>query len=108
MTNVLMIAGVSAAVHGLIAVVAVPALSAIMLAVGAPPAPLQGLVAATDHGMIFAIFIPLGYALIGFVAGGFLAAFYTMLTTGKPAPPAPVETVEAAEIAPETVLPIAS
>lgn len=106
MMNVLMIAGVSAAVHGLIAVVTVPALSFMMLAVGEPPAPLKGLVAAADHGMIFAVFLPLTFALVGFMAGGFLAAFYTMLTAEKPAPPVPVE--EEAEIVPEGVLPVAS
>jgi hypothetical protein len=94
MMNILMMAGVSAAVHGFAAVLFVPALSFILLAVGAPPAPVKGLVASTDNGMVLAVLFPLFFALIGFVAGAFPALVYTMLTADKGAPRVPVEEPE--------------
>ena len=92
--NILMIAGASAAVHFLAAVVFVPVLSFILLAVGAPPAPFVSLVTAADHGMGLAILAPVLYALVGFVVGGFLALVYTTLTADDPAPRTPVESTE--------------
>ncbi|MBZ5524682.1 MAG: hypothetical protein LAP21_20785 [Acidobacteriia bacterium] len=100
-TSILMIASVSAAVHGLAAVVFVPVLSFILLAVGEPPASFRNMIAATDNGMLFAVLIPLLYALIGFIVGGFLALVHAVLTAEDPAPRAPEESTE---IVPEAVL----
>ncbi|HWZ45468.1 MAG TPA: hypothetical protein VNW97_18480 [Candidatus Saccharimonadales bacterium] len=94
--NILMMAGASAAVHFLAAVVFVPVLSFILLAVGEPPAPFVNMVAAADHGMGFAILAPVLYALIGLVVGGFLALVYTTLTADDRAPRTPVESTETA------------
>jgi hypothetical protein len=96
MMNILMMAGVSAAVHGLAAVVFVPMLSFILLAVGDPPAPFANMVAAAEHGMGLAVLAPVVYALVGFVVGGFLALVYTTLTADEPAPRTPVESTEIA------------
>lgn len=100
-SNILMIASVSAAVHGLVAVIVVPALSFVLLAVGDPPAPFRNLIAATDNGMAIAVMVPVIYALIGFVVGGFLSLVYTVLTAEDPAPRV---SVEEADIVPEAAL----
>lgn len=79
-TNILMMAGASAAAHALAAVVAMPAFALIFLTVGAVPAPLQRLIETADRGMTLLLVAPLLWAAVGFVLGAFLAFLFTLLT----------------------------
>jgi p-aminobenzoyl-glutamate transporter AbgT len=76
--NVLLVATVSAILHGAAAVVFVPCLSMLMLCFGEPPAALTSAVAAIDNGMLFAVAAPFGYAAIGFLFGGLMACLFNM------------------------------
>ena len=79
-TNILLMAGVSAGVHGLAAVVVMPAFAVMFLTVGAEPAPLQRLLETTDRGMTLLLAAPLLWAAVGFVLGAFLAFVFTLIT----------------------------
>jgi hypothetical protein len=71
--SVLLVAMVSAALHGAAAVVFVPILSFLLLSWGAPPVQLGRLIATAGNGMVFAVIAPLCCASFGFFAGAFAA-----------------------------------
>jgi len=71
--SVLLVAMVSAALHGAAAVVFVPILSFLLLSWGAAPVQLSNVVAGANNGMVFAVIAPLCCAVFGFFAGAFAA-----------------------------------
>jgi len=84
--SVLLVAMVTAALHGAVAVVFVPILSFLLLAWGAPPVQLSSTVAAGNNGMVFAVIAPLCCAMFGFVAGAFAAFTHNVFAKEQPRP----------------------
>ncbi len=82
--SVLLVAIVSAAVHGLGAVLFIPVLSFLFLVFVSPPAQLGGIVAATDRGMTLAVIAPFCSAALGFVAGALMASLFNMFVKERP------------------------
>jgi len=82
--SVLLVAFVSAAVHGLGAVLFVPVLSFLFLVFGSLPAQLGSIVGATDRGMTLAVIAPFCCAALGFVAGAFMASLFNMFVKERP------------------------
>ena len=79
--NVLLVATVSAILHGAVAVVFVPCVSMLMLCFAEPPAALTSTLASVENGMLFAVAAPFGYAAIGFLFGGLMAFMYNMFVS---------------------------
>lgn len=75
--NVLFVATVSAILHGVLAGIFIPLLSMLMLSLGALPGPLAA-IATAEHGMMFAVAAPFGYAVIGFFGGALMAFLFNM------------------------------
>jgi hypothetical protein len=75
--NVLLVATVSAILHGVLAGIFIPLLAMLLLSFGALPGPLAA-VATAEHGMIFAVTAPFIYAAIGFAGGAFMAFLYNL------------------------------
>lgn len=99
--NVWFVAKVSALVYGTMAAVFMPLLSTLMLSFGALPAPLAAVLTA-EHGMVFAVVAPLGYAIFGLGFGALMALLFNLfvntLLEPKPsvAPPPEAEVEKAA------------
>jgi hypothetical protein len=91
--NVMLVATASAILHGVLAGIFIPLLSMLLLSFGALPSPLAA-IATAEHGMMFAVAAPFGYAAIGFVGGAAMAflfnLFVKMLVHHKP----PIKVVE--------------
>jgi hypothetical protein len=83
--SVLLVAIASAAVHGLGAVLFVPALSFLFLVFGSP-AQFGGIVASTDRGMTLAVIAPICCAAVGFVGGAVIASLFNMFVKDRPRP----------------------
>src|SRR5436309_12294226 len=81
--NVFLVASVSAALHGVMAVIFVPAMSVIFLTHNTAQAQFSN-PAITDNIMIWAIVAPILWAAVGFI-GGALMAFIWNLFAGEPA-----------------------
>jgi hypothetical protein len=100
--NVWFVAKVSALVYGTMAAIFMPLLSTVMLSFGALPAPLAGVITA-EHGMVFAVVAPFGYAAFGLGFGALMAFLFNMFvnTLLEPKPsvvPPPTEEVEEAAV----------
>ena len=76
--SVLFAASVTALAFWICAGIVAPALSFMFLLLGAAPAQLSGLVAKSDHGMIFAMIVPICAAALGFFNGAFIAFTYNV------------------------------
>ena len=81
--NVFLVASVSAALHGIMAVIFVPAMSVMFLAHNTAQAQLSN-PAITDNIMVWAVVAPILWAAVGFI-GGALMAFIWNLFAGEPA-----------------------
>lgn len=77
--KILMMSSVSAAIHGVGALIAIPAISAVFLVVGVMPGPLPKAATEFETGMAFGIVFPIFFALLGFVNAAFLTFLYTSL-----------------------------
>lgn len=75
--NIFFVALASCFLHGTLAVMFAPFLSALMLSFGALPAPFHTIVTA-EHGMIFAVVTPFVYGTFGFVFGALMAWLFNM------------------------------
>jgi len=84
--SVLLVAIASAAVHGLGAVLFVPALSFLFLVFGSPAAQFGGIVASTERGMTLAVIAPICCAAVGFVGGAVMASLFNMFVKDRPRP----------------------
>jgi len=82
--SVLLVASVTAALHGAVAVVFVPMLSLFMFLWGAAPVQLSSIVASASNGMAFAVIAPLCCAAFGFVAGAFAAFTHNVFAKEQP------------------------
>ena len=81
--NVFLVASVSAALHGVMAVIFVPAMSVMFLAQHTAQDQLSN-PAMTDNVMILAVVAPICWAAVGFM-GGACMAFIWNLFVGEPA-----------------------
>ncbi len=84
--SVLLVATVTGALHGAVAVVFVPVLSFLMLLWGAAPVQLSSTITAAGNGMVFAVIAPLCCAAFGFVAGAFAAFTHNVFAKEQPRP----------------------
>jgi hypothetical protein len=82
--SVVLVAMVSAALHGAVAVVFVPILSFLLLSWGAAPVQLSNAVAGANNGMVFAVIAPLCCAVFGFFAGAFAAFTHNVFAKDQP------------------------
>jgi len=88
--NVLLVATVSAILHGVLAGIFIPLLAMLMLSFGALPGPLAA-IATAEHGMMFAIAAPFGYGAIGFAGGALMAFLYNRFVMAGHEPPVRIE-----------------
>jgi hypothetical protein len=82
--SVFLVATVTAALHGAVAVVFVPVLSFLMLLWGSAPAQLSSTITAAGDGMVFAVIAPLGCTVFGFIAGAFAALTHNVFAKEQP------------------------
>jgi hypothetical protein len=75
--NILLVATVSAILHGVLAGIFIPLLAVLLLSFGALPGPLAA-IATAEHGMIFAVTAPFAYGAIGFAGGALMAFLYNL------------------------------
>lgn len=83
MKKILMMSSVSAAIHGAGALIAIPTISLIFLAVGVLPGPLPKWATEFETGMAFAVVFPIFFALLGFLNAAFLTFLYTALVPAQ-------------------------
>jgi hypothetical protein len=104
--SVLLAASVTAIVFWICATFVVPALSFTFLLLGAAPAQLSGFAAIADHGMLFAMIIPVCVAVLGFFNGSFIALIYNALMAEPLAPKATRENRREEPIRPGRLFPM--
>jgi hypothetical protein len=81
--KILMMSSVSAAIHGVGALIAIPTISVIFLAVGVLPGPLPKWATEFETGMAFGIVFPVLFALLGFINAAVLTYLYTSLVPAQ-------------------------
>jgi len=74
---------VSAAIHGVGALIAIPTVSVIFLAVGVLPGPLPKWATEFETGMAFGVVFPVLFALLGFVNAAVLTFLFTSLVPAQ-------------------------
>ena len=84
MINVLLVASVSAVLHGAMAVLFVPAMSLFFLAQHASNGQLNNPI--TENAMLLAVIAPVAWAAVGFAAGAFMGFVWNMFA-GAPIKP---------------------
>jgi hypothetical protein len=89
--KIMMMSSVSAAVHGVGALIAIPTISMIFLAVGVLPGPLPKSATEFETGLAFGVVFPVAFALLGFINTAFLTYLYTAMTARQPQRHVPAE-----------------
>lgn len=87
--SVLLVATVSSALHGAIAVVVVPVLSFLYLISGSAAGRVGS--SATELGMTIAVLAPLGWAAVGFAMGALMSSLFNLFVNQEARPRVVVE-----------------